>query len=90
MDQEQLVAEVNAIRDKRVTLDLGVAEAWILLAQLQLALRHPQNCGASAQFAIQVAEILAAQVAATPGLRAIYEAGWNPENDVASLGGTRQ
>ena len=65
----------------QVHLVLSAPEAWIILAQLQLALRHPLNNGASSDVAHRVVEEIASKVACSPRLRAIYEAGWDPDCD---------
>jgi hypothetical protein len=72
IDFEQL-----ARSDRKITLTLSPAEAFALLAQLQLALRHPANGGGSSEIARAIAQYLELQVATTPALRAITTQGWN-------------
>lgn len=81
----QLAKEIQEMlkNDEHITIAIPKSTLWILHAQLQLALRHPENIGPSAKivkdFALQIQDILA-----PPGtaLSELAEAGWNPENDV--------
>jgi len=57
-------------------------EAFAILAQLQLASRHPANTGATATIARRFARALQQAIAITPTLRTLAEAGWNPACDV--------
>lgn len=59
-----------------VVIELTPAEAWIVLSQLQLALRHPQNTGPSAKIAREIAQRIQAVVARESVLAAVAEAGW--------------
>jgi hypothetical protein len=67
-------------RHPPVTLALSAMEAWCLLSQLQLALRHPANTGPTAALARQVAERLQAATC-RPGsaLHEVAEAAWHGE-----------
>lgn len=71
-----------AARVDRFTLSIRPVDAWILLSQLQLALRHPQNTGPSAEAARQIARRLQSIVAPHGALAAVAERGWNPDYDV--------
>lgn len=54
-----------------------------LLGQLQLALRHPGNRGASSQHARKLAEAIETRIVeASPGLRDLCAAGWDERFDV--------
>lgn len=64
-----------------IQLEMDAAHAWILIGQLQLALRHPGNRGPSAKLARAIVEGLAEIVAPSGALREVYERGWNPAHD---------
>lgn len=60
--------------------------AFLLIAQLQLALRHPENHGTSAEFARQIIGNLAdaiARVTKTPEVILLVAQGYHPEFDLA-------
>lgn len=55
---------------------------FILLGHLQLALRHPENNGASAAIAREMANNLANMICHyIPEARPLIEQGWHPEFD---------
>ena len=59
------------------------ARLYILIAQIQLALRHPNNTGASAQIAREIAFNMTEAVCHhVPEARETIEQGWNPAYDV--------
>lgn len=59
------------------------ARAFVMCAQLQLAVRHPGNDGASAASAREIVDNLAKAIdAKIPGAAAIIETGWNPAFDM--------
>ena len=60
-------------------LELTPLQAWAIMAQLQLALRHPANGGITRQVAQDVVTILATELGTTPALRAMIEMGNNPD-----------
>jgi len=68
----------------RATLVVSPFEAWVLLSQLQLALRHPLNTGLSARVARRLADRFTeiAAPANAPTLVEIARRGWQPEYDV--------
>lgn len=56
---------------------------FILVANLQLAIRHPGNTGASAEIAREMAENLTNMICSkVPQARNLIEQGWNPEYDL--------
>jgi len=58
------------------------ARLYILIAHIQLALRHPGNHGASAEVAREIANNMTEAVCHyVPEARALIELGWNPEYD---------
>jgi hypothetical protein len=62
-------------------LKLTPTDAFCLLSQLQLALRHPKNVGHAAYVGRQLAEDLQEYISVTPNLKLVIEAGWDPEHD---------
>lgn len=62
-----------------ITLLLSKLQAWALLSQLQLALRHPENKGATADIGRHFAEVIQKQVAVTPALAEVAKRGWDPQ-----------
>lgn len=57
--------------------------AFILVAQLQLALRHPGNTGEGATVAYQIAQNLAKAICSyVPEAKELIDQGWNPAYDV--------
>lgn len=64
-----------------LTLSVGRHLGFVLLGQLQLALRHPMNTGNSAEAAEGFARYLQDQLELPPDLAVIAAAGWNPECD---------
>lgn len=58
------------------------ARLYILIANIQLALRHPNNTGASAEIAREIALNMTEAVCAyVPEARESIELGWNPAYD---------
>jgi hypothetical protein len=66
--QRRFQQEIAALSTagSRVAFQLSPAEAWAVLGQLQLALRHPSNAGNAAQIARDVINKIAAELCA-PG-----------------------
>lgn len=57
--------------------------AFILLGQIQLALRHPHNTGPGAAYAREMADHLTDAICHfVPDARELIEQGWNPGYDV--------
>ena len=71
--------------EQRVVLDFSKFEAWQIVSQLQLALRHPGNKGPTADYARHVLNGLRDAVAPDGILRQLFDAGWNPDEDVATI-----
>lgn len=57
-------------------LVISPVDAWILLSQLQLALRHPENQGPSAEIARKIARFLQESMQLTGTLAEVAELGW--------------
>lgn len=68
--------------ERRVELELTPLEAWALMSNLQLALRHPNNVGPTARTAKGVAERLQGIVAPDGVLAEVARRGWNVRYDV--------
>lgn len=80
-------AEFAQLRDHPpIVLEIGAVEAWVLLAQLQLACRHPQNTGPSRQIAARIARQLQEAIASGGALAIVAEMGWQQAFDVAVEG----
>jgi hypothetical protein len=62
-----------------VTIRLRPLQAWALLGNLQLALAHERNTGATARIGRQIARLLEREVATTPALEEIARRGWRGE-----------
>jgi hypothetical protein len=89
MDQNELLhkltAELKTAEQHHpfIRIDLGVAEAFSLLAHLQLALRHPMNHGEAAERMFALAQRLATAISALgPACTLAVAQGWNPQFDV--------
>jgi hypothetical protein len=85
-DEQMLALATEEMRqlDTRagVILELGTVQALLLIAQLQLALRHPANRGPGAAFALNMTREIEAHLGKTPGLRWLIARGWDPSYDV--------
>jgi hypothetical protein len=81
--EAQFVAEFAALTDRTEVLSLQISplDAWILLSQIQLALRHPQNTGPSAGRARRIASELQGLVATSGALAIVARRGWHKEFD---------
>ncbi len=64
-----------------ITITLSAVEAWVLMSQLQLALRHPKNKGSSAAIVMKIAQNLQDELAITDVLKEVAEMGWRKEFD---------
>jgi len=65
-----------ALDPGEVILTMTKVEAWGLLSQIQLALRHPQNTGEIASVARSIGEMIQREVATTPALQEVANRGW--------------
>jgi len=79
-DFEDVNIELEALRDdpQPVALTIGKVAAWVLLGQLQLALRHPENNGPSSEIARQIAMSIQEAICPDPdsALARVAELGW--------------
>jgi hypothetical protein len=62
-----------------ITIRLRPLQAWALLGNLQLALAHERNTGATARVGRQIARLLEREVATTPALKETARRGWKGE-----------
>jgi len=67
--------------EEPVALHLTKLEAWIVMGNLQLSLRHPKNVGASSILAESVARRIQKLLAVTSALQHVAEMGWDPAHD---------
>lgn len=74
----EFVNELQRLPDLQLTM--SPAEAFTVLAQLQLALRHPGNEGAARAVAEQVARRIQAHLKGKT-LEQVAEMGWHSEFD---------
>lgn len=81
--EQRFAAELGKLMRTQpdIVLTMTPAQAWILLAQLQLALRHPGNGGPSAALAREIAGRLQEAVASDGALKEVAEQGWREEFD---------
>lgn len=78
-----MAAELEALvkRTPTITITLPIIDAWCLMSELQLALRHPRNTGAAADSARRVKNMLIELIATTPALAAVAKMGDDPSCD---------
>jgi hypothetical protein len=83
--EDRFVAELLSLSvgTPRVVLEMDVAQAWLLFAGLQLALRHPDVPPDTRQSLTEIAERLQEVVAprTLPALAAVAAAGWDQAQD---------
>ncbi len=68
--------------DQKIQIEISKIEAFTLVGQLQLALRHSANVGPGSEIAKQFALKLQAAVANTPVLHEVISRGWHKEFDI--------
>jgi hypothetical protein len=76
-----------AARKAPIRLLLTPLDMWILLSQIQLACRHPENTGPSREHAERIARQFQEIVAFKGALRIVAERGWDAQYDVPQEGG---
>lgn len=91
LPDEQLLAlaeeDMRRLQHDHTMLNLTLPEAMILLAQVQLALRHPGNTGSSAAVATRLARRLERIVSLTPAIGEIARRGWDQNHDIVKQEG---
>lgn len=82
-EDEQRQALRELITRPPIPVEIDPPVAMILIGQLQLAIRHPQNTGTSAAYAREFIEALRSRIC-EPGsvLDALITAGFDPDYDV--------
>lgn len=58
-------------------LTLKRSEAFMLLSQLQLALRHPENTGPTADWARELGQTLEGAMSVSPAIGNVAQRGWS-------------
>jgi hypothetical protein len=79
---ERFGEEFKALKGKPFILETTALHAWLIMAQLQLALRHPQNKGPSSNMVREICNKII-EVVAPPGtaLREVADRGWDTKYD---------
>lgn len=82
--QDDFVREFKALSEdpQPVVLTMTKVQAWQLMSQIQLALRHPNNVGPTARTVRGLAETIEKAVATTPALKQVARMGWDSRFDV--------
>ncbi len=76
--EQDFIQEFAALEDQPpLRLEIDRVTAWVVLAQLQLALRHPENMGPSAEIARAIAQQLQSLVASRGALAVVARCGWD-------------
>jgi hypothetical protein len=84
MDQTPDFKHIDRLLENAQSIGMKITapRAFVLLSQLQLALRHPENNGASAEIARDIAQRLSDRLSAIdPAIAALIAQGWHPEFD---------
>ena len=81
--EQQMVEELGALAERRpvTTINVGTIDAWMVIAVLQLALRHPGLQGATREAAERMKNALVGAIATTPALAAVATMGDDPRFD---------
>lgn len=73
----QFSEEFKKFEEVPFTLETTALHAWIIACQLQLALKHPENKGPSAEMARELAQKIFNKIGeGNPVLRQVAEMGW--------------
>lgn len=82
IDVDAVLKEIGLCTEP-IEFKTTAARAFITVAQLQLALRHPENNGSGAQVAYEIAQNLGRAVSSVvPNAEPLIEAGWQKHNDM--------
>jgi hypothetical protein len=86
---EEVNAELEELKDdpQPVLLQMDKVSAWVLLTHLQLALRHPENNGPTAQIARNIALSIQEALCADPesALARMARAGWKEKRIITMM-----
>ncbi len=89
-DFQRFAADFQALGDEpSIDIKISPMGAWALIAQLQLALRHPQNHGHLADYTRNVAQKLQSKLNLPLHLEEVLSRGWLKEYD-AKIGETNE
>ena len=77
---EKEFAALRAHQDT-VTVEMSMIQAWCLLAQVQLASRHPQNNGFTLEIAAEAMAHICKAMPFGPAMRRVANLGWSSEHD---------
>lgn len=81
MTPDEIIRKIGTC-DEIVEIATTPARLFILIGHLQVALRHPENTGASADFAREMTNNLARVVCHyVPEAQELIDQGWNPAYD---------
>ena len=82
---QQDIKAIAEIQKLPVNISIDGLTAFMLIAQLQLALRHPSNTGETADKVREIVVNLQNQLQTrSPDLKPILDKGWHPEFDVST------
>ncbi len=81
---DNFAIEFKALVDDKqpILLEITKLQAWTIFCQIQLALRHPENTGPTANIARAIAIQLARALAPTPALAEVAKRGWDAKFDI--------
>ena len=83
IDDKKLSAEMAELEDIPFIFEMPCQHAFIIHAQIQLALRHPRNQGPSSDIAKHIASCIEKVLSeGRPEIAKLFQIGWNPEYDV--------
>jgi hypothetical protein len=84
-DVASLIYLLGQYENRVIPLELDIWGAYVLVGQLQLVLRHPENIGPSADCARVIAQKIQQYLGEEidPAIALSLERGWHPEFDVA-------
>ena len=74
--------ELSGIIEKGpVEIEFSALELWIILSQMQLAIRHPDNNGSGRDIAVKIAKRIQGKIASNGALGEVAKRGWDPNYD---------
>lgn len=79
--EQAFLADCKRQKGRRVHLDIDFSMALVVVGQLQLALRHPNNTGPSAANARAFVHKLIARLAVTDTIGRCLQTGFDPKYD---------
>jgi len=77
----QFTLDIERYKHQPIGILMTLPEAFIILNQLQLTLRHPFNSPPIVHITEYLARQLQRSISITPALAAIAAAGWNHDHD---------